>query len=147
MAWLESLLQKKRKDCYPEALSPLVLAYIGDTVYDLYVRTKLIYERDDGPHALHMRAVSYVCAKAQAEAFLRIEDKLSEEEMRIFKRGRNAKKLTVPKNADVADYHTASGLEALIGYLYLAERQERLQELLSLATDTEAKAADTDSPV
>ena len=107
------------------------MAYVGDTVYDLYVRTRLIYERDDGPHALHMRAVSFVCAKALAEAFRRIEDKLSDEEWTVYKRGRNAKKPTVPKNADVADYNTASGMEALIGYLYLSDQIERLEELLS----------------
>ncbi|MHB1314870.1 MAG: Mini-ribonuclease 3 [Christensenellales bacterium] len=132
--WLESLKNIKRKDCRPESLSPLVLAYIGDTVYDLYVRTKLIFERDDGPHGLHMRAVGFVCAKAQAEAFRRMEDKLAPEELAVYKRGRNARKLTVPKNAEVADYNTASGLEALIGYLYLCEKTARLEELLSLAT-------------
>lgn len=117
----------------PSQMSPLVLAYIGDTVYDLFVRTMLVESTTLSAHGLHMRAAKLVCAAAQSRAFLRIEQFLSEEEMSVFKRGRNAHMGTVPKNAEIIDYRRATGLEALIGYLYLLGRDERLSELMRAA--------------
>lgn len=119
----------------PEHLPPLVLAYIGDTIYDLYVRTHLVVTTDNTPAKLHSLAAKRVCAAAQAQAYHRIADALSEEELAIFKRGRNSHLGTVPKNAAIQDYRAASGLEALMGFLYLSGRDERLCELMRMALE------------
>jgi len=111
--------------------SPLVLAYMGDVVYELYVRDMLVRLGNTQVDKLHKRATSFVNATAQFESFKRIEDKLTEKEISIFKRGRNAKS-GVPKNADVSHYRTATGLEALIGYIYLSGEKERLEEIMNL---------------
>lgn len=116
----------------PRHISPLVLAYVGDTVYDLFVRTKLILSSDATAHGLHVQATRLVCAKAQAAALYALLDKLDEEELAVYKRGRNSHMGTVPKNAAIVDYRAATGLEALLGYLYLSGRDERLSELMSL---------------
>ena len=110
--------------------NPLVLAYIGDTIYDLYVRTQLILTTDATAHGLHMQAAQRVCAKGQAEALRRIWDQLTEEEQGVYKRGRNSHMGTVPKNAAIQDYRAATGLEALLGYLYLGGQDQRLTQLM-----------------
>lgn len=117
--------------------APLTLAFIGDTVYDLYVRTHLLDTRDATPHALHMAAAKCVCAAGQAAAFRRVEAELTERELVAYKRGRNAHSGTLPKNASVADYHTASGFEALIGWLYLSGQDARMTQLMRLALSRE----------
>lgn len=114
-------------------LSPLVLAYVGDTVYDLYVRTRLILKSDATAHGLHVQAARLVCAKAQAAALYAMLDELTEDELAIYKRGRNSHLGTVPKHAAIQDYRAATGLEALLGYLYLSGQDERLTELMALA--------------
>ena len=114
----------------PRQISPLVLAYMGDTLYDLFVRTLLLRQSDETAHGMHLLAAARVCAKAQAEAAFKIMDQLSEDELAIYKRGRNAHMGTVPKNARIADYRAATGLEALLGYLYLCGQDERLFSLL-----------------
>lgn len=113
----------------PKQLSPLVLAYVGDAVFELYIRTQLAAQRAR-VHELHKAAVHYVQAKAQAEIVHQWEPLLTEEEKSIVRRGRNARSAP-PKNAAVADYRYSTGFEALLGYLYLSGRQERLMELLS----------------
>lgn len=110
--------------------APLTLAYIGDAVYEMVVRTILVEQNDTQVNKLHKKASSLVKAGAQCELFHKIEADLSEEEMSVFKRGRNAKSHTVAKNADVGDYRIATGVEALIGYLYLSERYDRILELM-----------------
>lgn len=125
---MAGLPELARRD--PRQISPLVLAYIGDTVYDLFVRTLLVERSDFTAHGMHMEAAKRVCAAAQAEAFLRIEPLLTEEELAVFKRGRNAHMGTVPKNARIADYRAATGLEALLGYLYLSGADARLAALM-----------------
>ncbi len=122
----------------PRQVSPLVLAYIGDTVYDLFVRTLLVERTDATAHGMHMQAAKRVCAAAQAEAFRRIEPRLTEDELAVFKRGRNAHMGTVPKHAHIADYRAATGLEALFGYLYLAGADARLAELMRAALGEDA---------
>lgn len=118
----------------PSQYSPLALAYIGDGVYELYVRTRVIEEHSNLPaHKLHLQTVKYVKAHAQSNSITAMLDLLSEEEMAVYKRGRNAKSNTTPKNADMADYRRATGFEALIGYVYLTENTERLNELMSRA--------------
>lgn len=111
-------------------MPPLALAYIGDCVYELYVRERLLASGITSVRQLHDKAVNYVNAKGQAERLKKIMDLLTEEELDIIKRGRNAKSTTVPKNADVLDYRYATGLEALIGYLYLNGNVSRLMFLL-----------------
>ena len=114
----------------PTQLGPLVLAYIGDTVFDLYVRTRLVLSTGLTAHGLHMEAAKRVCASAQAESFRRIEPMLTEEELAVFKRGRNGHMGTIPKNASIGDYRSATGLEAVIGWLYLKGEDARLNELM-----------------
>lgn len=111
--------------------SSLELAYLGDTLYDLYVRERLVRH---GGHVktLHRKAVSRVCCAAQSRALARVEPLLTEEEADVVRRARNAHQ-TAPRNADPADYHRATGLEALLGWLYLNDRQDRLQEILDAA--------------
>lgn len=114
----------------PRQISPLVLAYVGDTVYDLFVRTSLVTSSDLAVRGLHTRASAQVCAAAQARAYRGIASLLSEEEQDVYRRGRNAHMGTVPKHAAITDYRAATGLEALMGYLYLMGRDERLAELM-----------------
>lgn len=121
----------------PRQLPALTLAYIGDTVYDLFVRTRLAFGMDATVHALHVQAAKLVCAKGQAEAFHRIEPLLCEEELAAYKRGRNAHSGTIPKHADVRDYRIATGFEALLGHLYCQGREARITELMTKAIYTE----------
>jgi len=112
-------------------ISPLVLAYLGDTVYESYVREYLIRKNiNKKVNDLHKSAIKYVNAKAQATVIHAIEEELTEDEERIYKRGRNQKSHTSPKNADIIDYKHATGFEALIGYLYLSEEHERLKYII-----------------
>ena len=114
--------------------SPLALAYIGDGVYELFVRTKVIEEHENMPaNKLHKKTVQYVKAHAQADSIDAMLPHLTEDETAVYKRGRNAKSNTTPKNADMADYRKATGFEALIGFLYLSGENERLNELMDIA--------------
>lgn len=111
-------------------LSPLVWAYVGDSVYELFIRTKLINISNAKPHKLHIESIKYVKAKAQADILEKIENNLTEEEKDIVRRGRNTENHHVAKNSNVADYSKATAFEALIGYLYLSKQDERLEEIL-----------------
>lgn len=117
-------------------LSPLILAYMGDAVYEQYVRGELIrrYSKES-PHSLHTRATHIVRSSAQAATAAAIYEDLTEQERTIYRRGRNANTSTVPKNADVAQYRMATGFEAVIGYLFLGEEDERLQQVLELSSN------------
>ena len=117
-------------ECSVGELPVLTLAYIGDTVYDLYVRSYLIQKLDTTAHGTHVEAARMVCAAGQASAFRKIEPLLTEEETRVFHRGRNAHSSSVPKNASVLDYRIATGLETLFGYLYWTGGDGRLNELM-----------------
>ena len=113
-------------------MSPLVLAYLGDTVYETYIREYLIRQNTQRKvNDLHKLAIKYVKAKAQATIIHEIEIELTEEESKIYKRGRNQKSNTSPKNADIIDYKHATGFEALVGYLYLNNEIERLQYIFN----------------
>ncbi|MEG1870648.1 MAG: ribonuclease III domain-containing protein [Peptostreptococcaceae bacterium] len=117
-------------------ISPLVLAYLGDTVFESYVREHLIRKNiNKKVNDLHKSAIKYVNAKAQATVIHTIESELTEDEERIYKRGRNQKSNTSPKNADIIDYKHATGFEALIGYLYLNEESDRLKYIISKGLD------------
>ena len=116
-------------------LSPSTLAFVGDAVYGLLVRTKLSeVERPVGE--LHKKSVAYVNANAQYEAFCAVKDILSEDEMAAFKRGRNNHVGQIPKSTTVAIYHAATGLEALFGYLHLNGEKGRINELFSVIWDS-----------
>lgn len=110
--------------------SPLALAYIGDSIYDLVIRTVLLGRGNMPSSKLHRLSVRYVSAPAQSKIISYLMEDLEEEEMEIYMRGRNAKPHTVAKNADVSDYHAATGYEALLGYLYLKGRNDRLLYLI-----------------
>lgn len=119
----------------PRQLSPLNLAFIGDCIYEILVREALVCEANRPVNELHRESVKYVSAKAQTEAYVKIKDMLTEEETAQFKRGRNAKVGHSPKSATDAEYHTATGIEALFGYLYLSGKTERIKQLFSAITD------------
>ncbi len=112
--------------------SPLVLAYMGDAVYELYIRSLLVSGHNTQVNKLHKEATKYVKAKAQSEILEKIYPYLTEEEITVFKRGRNAHSYTSAKNADIVDYRRATGFEALMGYLYITGSMERLRELITL---------------
>ncbi|MCK1995218.1 Mini-ribonuclease 3 [Peribacillus muralis] len=113
-------------------LNSLALAYIGDAVYETYIRHHLIQNGAVKPNLLHKKATSFVAAKAQNKIihFFLESNWLSEEESAVVRRGRNAKSGTVPKNTDVQTYRYSTAFEALIGYLYLSGRIERMEELI-----------------
>ncbi|MGL5087780.1 MAG: Mini-ribonuclease 3 [Clostridium sp.] len=119
-------------------LNPLQLALIGDGVYEIYIRNYILSENIDfSAHKIHMKAIGYVKAKSQSTIIHNLECDLTEEEINIFKRGRNTKSATVPKNADVRDYRAATGFESLIGYLYLIGDKARLAYILSKSVTVE----------
>lgn len=117
----------------PEQLNPLVLAYIGDAVYEVFVRQYLISLPNHRPHQLHKQATAFVSAKAQSAALERWLPVLTEEETYVVKRGRNAKSGSTPKNTDIVDYRRSTGFECLIGYLYYKRQFDRLHSLMQLA--------------
>ena len=122
----------------PKQLSPLNLAFIGDGIYELAVREQLVADANRPVNDLHRASVQYVSAKAQTQAYDKIKDLLTEEEEAIFKRGRNAKVGHNPKSASQGEYHIATGLEALFGFLYLSEQDERIKELMKIILDKSA---------
>ncbi|ASE37497.1 MULTISPECIES: Mini-ribonuclease 3 [Staphylococcus] len=118
-------------------LNPLTLAYLGDAVLDQHVRTYIVLKLQSKPHRLHQVAKRYVSAKSQAQTldYLMEEDYLTEEEQDIMRRGRNAKSHTKAKNTDIQTYRKSSGLEAVLGYLYLEQEETRLSSLLDHIID------------
>ena len=124
---------KRSKDIKDvQMLSPLVWAYVGDSVYEMFIRTNLVNNSNAKPHKLHIESIKYVKAKAQAETLEKIFENLTEKEREIVRRGRNTENHHVAKNANVADYAYATAFEALIGYLYLTKQDERLEEVLNM---------------
>ena len=112
-------------------MSPLTWAYVGDAVYELFIRTHLVDITNLKPHKLHIESIQYVKAKAQADILEKIENNLTEEEKEIVRRGRNTQTHHIAKNASMQDYMYATAFEALIGYLYLTKQEQRLQEILN----------------
>ena len=115
--------------------SPLTLAYIGDGIYEVIIRTLIIDEANRQVNKIHKAASHLVKAETQAKMIHLIMDDLTEEEQRIYKRGRNAKAVTRAKNASMSDYRTATGFEALMGWLYLSGQTERMLELIRLGLE------------
>lgn len=111
-------------------MSPLVWAYVGDCVYELYIRTYLVNTTNLNPHKLHIEAIKYVKAGAQADILKNIYEELSDEEKDIVRRGRNANNHHLPKNANVQEYMYSTAFESLIGYLYLNRNYKRVKEII-----------------
>jgi len=116
----------------PSMYSPLTLAYIGDSVYEVYVRAYLLRNGNLPTNRLHKESIKFVSAEAQSGFMEKLEPLLTEEEEAIYKRGRNAKSYTVPKHAQLIDYKRATGFETLIGYLYLSKNRERIDEIMKI---------------
>lgn len=119
-------------------LNGAALAYIGDAVYEVYVRDYVLSKGETSPNKLHKSAVKYVEAKGQAlvmQHWLSFDDFLSQEEITMYKRGRNNKANTKAKNASIGDYRQATGFESLVGWLHMSRKKERLEELLAAAVN------------
>ncbi len=116
--------------------SPLTLAYIGDGIYEIIIRTLVVTkEGNEQVNKLHKKSSNLVKAETQAKMIKAIMDDLTEEELRIYKRGRNAKSFTSAKNASIGDYRTATGFEALAGYLFIDGKMDRLHTLIKLGLE------------
>ena len=115
--------------------SPLTLAYMGDAIYDVIIRTVVVERANRPANDLHKNTIQYVKAQTQAALIEILQDLLSEEEEAVYKRGRNAKSYHTAKNASIADYRKATGLEALLGYLYLQDRMDRILFLVKEGLD------------
>ncbi len=129
MEWIE----RKKEVEEVNMLSPLVWAYIGDAIFETFIRVQLVNKSNAKPHKLHCESIKFVKAKAQADMLKKIHDKLTEKEQEIVRRGRNVQNHHVAKNANVADYSMSTAFEGLIGYLYLTKQDERLKEVLNLS--------------
>lgn len=114
------------KEVDVRAYSPLTLAYIGDAVYEMVIRTVIVERANKAANELHKKTVKYVQAGTQAAMIMALQDVLTEDELAVFKRGRNAKSNTSAKNAAITDYRKATGFEALIGFLYLMDQMDRI---------------------
>ena len=128
---MEEFINIERNESEVNMMSPLTWAYVGDCVYELYIRTELINKTNLKPHKLHIESIKYVKAQAQAEFLKKIYDDLTEEEQEIIRRGRNAENHHLPKNCNIQDYMYATDFEALIGYLYLTKQNKRLREIFN----------------
>ena len=132
LTFLEAVKQKfECGEVDIRAYSPLTLAYIGDAVYDLIIRTVVVERANRAASALHKKTSGFVKAKTQSDMVEALIPYLTEEELEIYKRGRNAKSHTMAKNASVSDYRRATGFEALVGYLYLSGNFDRILQLVT----------------
>ena len=129
---IEEFIELNRSEEEINMLSPLTWAYIGDCVYELYIRTGLVETSNLKPHKLHIETIKYVKAKAQAELLEKIYENLSDDEKDIVRRGRNAENHHLPKNSNVQEYMHATAFEALIGYLFLTKKHNRIKEILTV---------------
>lgn len=125
---MEEIFEMRQVDI--KEYSPLTLAYIGDAVYDLIIRTLVVNKGNQQVQKLHKETITMVQASAQARMITALNDQLSEEEHAVYKRGRNAKSASPAKNQSISDYHKATGFEALLGYLYLKNDWKRMMELI-----------------
>lgn len=116
--------------------SPLTLAYIGDSIFDLIIKSLVVNEGNQPVQKLHLRTSRFVQASAQSRMMRVLQDKLTEEEHAVYKRGRNAKSVSPAKNQSVTDYRRATGFEALLGYLYLKKEWKRMLELVKIGLES-----------
>lgn len=124
------LMEREKEENKIRQMSPLTWAYVGDAVYELYIRTHLTNITNLKPNRLHIEAIKYVKAQAQVNILKRLEKILTDEENDIVRRGRNAQNHHVAKNATIEEYAYSTAFEALIGFLYLTKQDERLKEIL-----------------
>ena len=129
-----------QQPCDPRQFSPLTLAFMGDAVFEMFVLERLVCQGNCSVNKLHKRAVEQVCCQAQAAAAQRLLPLMTEEEQEVYRRGRNAHVNHVPKNADPADYHAATALETLFGYVYLKGELDRLRLFFSIICGEDAPA-------
>ncbi len=127
--------------------SPLVLAYIGDGIYDLVIRSMLVGKGNAHVNDLHKKAACLVKAHAQSEMIKALQPELTDEELAVYRRGRNTKSFTMAKNATVADYHRATGFEAVMGYLYLKDEMDRMMELIQKGLEALGNPSQKSHPV
>lgn len=132
MTLFTNMDKKKLSECEANSYSPLSLAFLGDSVYDTYVREYLLKKANMPVAKLHSAKIRLVCAEFQSEVFEIFLNKLTEHELSVMKRGRNATGNTVPKHADAAQYRRSSAVECLFGYLYITGQLARLDELFEL---------------
>lgn len=125
---IKELFECREQDV--RAYSPLTLAYIGDAIYDLIIRSVVVERGNRAANDLHKRTTRYVKAEAQAKMIMALMEELTEEEEAVYKRGRNAKSYTSAKNATIGDYRKATGFEALMGFLYLTDQTDRMLYLV-----------------
>ena len=130
--YFAKVLEKEYNGVSPRELSPLVLAYVGDAVYEILARTRVVSLGNCPVNKMNAKAKKIVNAKSQCDAYFKIQDALTDDEAAVFRRGRNANSYTHPKNMDINDYRHATGLEAVLGYLYLSGQNERIVELFEL---------------
>jgi ribonuclease-3 family protein len=130
---LEELIKIEKEEQDINQMSPLVWAYVGDCVFELYVRTMLVDNTSLKPHRLHIESIKYVKAGKQAEMLMKIMDYLTDDEKEIVRRGRNAQNHHLPKNSNVREYMYSTAFEGLIGYLYLCGKIKRVKEIIELA--------------
>lgn len=128
---MEELIERKREKQEVNLLNPLVWAYVGDSVYELFIRTNLVNNSNEKVHKLHMNAIKYVKAAGQAKILKSLEKELTEEERNIVRRSRNTQNHHIAKNATPAEYAYATAFEGLIGYLYLTKQKDRLKYILN----------------
>jgi|InofroStandDraft_1065614.scaffolds.fasta_scaffold60878_1 ribonuclease-3 family protein len=131
--YMQELFQMREVDV--RVYSPLALAYIGDAVYDLIIRSLVLNEGNRQVQKMHRQTSSMVQASAQAKMASALQERMSGEEHAVYKRGRNARSMSPAKNQSVSDYHKATGFEALIGYLYLKREWKRMLELIKAGLD------------
>ena len=142
MVSLDSVIEKERA----KGMNPVVLAFVGDAVFSLYVRKRLTLFSEAKLHEYQNSASILVSAREQSAFMEKLLPQLTEEEAEIYRRGRNAKKSTKSKSADVGEYNRSTGFEAVVGYLYLTGEKERLDELFSLLDEEKFKTATTVKP-
>lgn len=127
---IEEFIRINKEPSEINQMSPLVWAYVGDAVYELFIRTHLIDNTKLNAHKLHVEAIKYVKAEAQANLLKKINENLTEEEKDIVRRARNTNNHHLPKNSNVTEYMYSTAFEALIGYLYLTKQYGRIKELI-----------------
>lgn len=137
ISYLREQFQLENRDI--KTYSPLTLAYIGDGIYELIIRTILVSQGNCPPQKLHKKASALVKAEKQSQMIDVLEPLLTEEEYAVYKRGRNAKSYTMAKNAAMSDYRRATGFEALMGYLYLTDQNKRMIDLVKLGLKYETQ--------
>lgn len=133
---MDELIKIEKSEQDINQMSPLTWAYVGDCIFELYIRTMLVDTTNLKPHELHVKAIKFVKARAQAEMLKNIYEDLSDDEKDIVRRGRNAENHHLPKNANIQEYMYSTAFEALLGYLYLCKKTARVKELIEIAINT-----------